>query len=97
MEVFVLENPLKTIKVSTPVNQKCDKVTVNLVPAYLDILDGAWEVSLDTHCYKVIEPSQLDTVYEISTNLVNGIQLDKNTNCLTSNQIVLGHMHAVRL
>lgn len=93
----MLKNPLKTIKIKCQINKDNEAEIVTLVSDYLDITEGVWEVSLDTYCYKVNSPDFLETVYEVSTSLCTGCELDKSTNEYRTNNTVLGHIHAVRL
>lgn len=92
--VQILNNPLKIIKGKGQINKDNEIIHFNLVPAYLQLNRGVWNMSLDTFCFKVIGPSQLQTVYEISSSLCTCLQLGENLMPI-SGLATLGHMFAL--
>jgi len=92
--VQVINNPLKIVKVKGVINKGNEFLNVNLVPAYMDLNKGIWNLSLDTYCFKVIAPAQLETVYELSTTLCTSIEVG-DTYLPASGLATLGHIYAV--
>jgi len=91
--VHILNNPLKIIKVKGKINKDKKIIPVNLVPAYMDLSRGIWNISLDSYCFKVIEPAQLETVYEISATLCTTLEFGENQR-QSSGLATLGHIDA---
>ena len=93
--VCLIQNPLKVIKLCGKVNKDNQTLKTELVKAYLDLFQGNWIISLDSFCFKVNSPSQLETVYEISTSLCPGVFFNAETKRPSSDLTIIGHIYAV--
>lgn len=97
MEVLVINNPLKIIKCSGTFKEELNinEYYINLIPTYMDISRGIWNISLDTYCIKSTTATPLKCIVEVSTNLVTAYKY-KGTNNDTFESIPapLGHMVA---
>jgi|APCry1669189241_1035207.scaffolds.fasta_scaffold137567_1 hypothetical protein len=85
MEVLSCYNPLKQVRyrsvykaqnVQSNYEEIENKWKVNLVPQYMDLTKGIWNVSLDSYIYKISSPQTVtfDTILEISTSLCTSYQ-----------------------
>ena len=92
---WALNNPLKQILFTNNYtynsNSKSEKnqFFVPTVKEYMDLSKGIWNVSLDTYVIKNLDYA-VDTVLDISTNLVSGIKFDKLRNTHESSNACLG-------
>ncbi len=97
MEVVILNNPLKVIKIKgtfkDPENEHDNTNLLPLVTSYMDLSKGVWNMSLDTYALKSNnETKHLDCVLEVSTNLVNSFEYIGHTQNFQSVPAILGHM-----
>jgi hypothetical protein len=101
MEVTLVNNPLKQVKFKGTYKidgqTEDNKFHINIVPAYMDLNKGIWNVALDTYCYLVKEPNQLETVFDVKTSLVTGYEYLPNSNQHISTSVTLGNIYAVAL
>jgi hypothetical protein len=93
--VNVVQNPLKVIKLSAKINKDNDSLRTQLIKAYLDLSKGNWITSLDTFCFRVYNPVQLETVYEITSPMCTSISFDHDSKTAISDFALLGHIYAV--
>jgi hypothetical protein len=99
--VVVLNNPLKQVVWSGTYtfsrNQKDEqsKFFIRMVKEYMDLSKGIWNVTLDTYIVKSTLPDPVDTVLDVSTNLVSGFQSDQKTNTHESKNVCLGKMFLI--
>jgi len=94
-EVRLISNPLKCLKAKGTINKYNNQISVPFLPDYMNLSMGIWSVCLDTYLFKVNSAGQLETVYEVSSNLVTGYAVNSATNDRVSNFIPLGHFYAV--
>ena len=98
MEVTILNNPLKIITVkgtfTVPETNSSNDIFVNIVPSYMDLTKGVWNLSLDSYAIKTNEggKSKLDCVLEVSTNLVSAFEYQAGKSNYNSFSAPLGHM-----
>lgn len=93
--VRIVKNPLKIVKLSGTINQNVDKLSIDLVKGYINLEIGNWLVSLNTFCFRVHNPPQIETVFQVSSPICNSI-VRKGKNSLPSNELtILGHIYAV--
>lgn len=99
MEVVVINNPLKVIKMKGTFKYPEDRNDANInyleiVPSYMDLSKGVWNMSLDSYALKTNDESKhLDCVLEVSTNFVNSFEYIQLTRNFQSVPAVLGHMY----
>jgi hypothetical protein len=85
MEVLSCLNPLKQVRYRSVYKAQNrlsnyeeieNKWSVNIVPQYIDLTKGVWNVSLDSYVYKVSLPQvgTIDTILEVSTSLCTSYQ-----------------------
>ena len=83
-----MSNPLKSINIVGIIPDTLE-LSYKLCPDYFNINSGIWEVSLSEIAVHSSSPFMRDTVFEISSNLVQGYYYpDKKP--LAKNNIVLG-------
>jgi hypothetical protein len=98
MEVILINNPLKVIKIKgtfkDPEEQNYNNTnSLEIVTSYMDLSKGVWNLSLDTYALKSNDDSKhLDCVLEVSTNFVSSFEYTKNTQSYQSTPAILGHM-----
>jgi hypothetical protein len=96
--VWLVNNPLKQIiweeKYIYNRNSKSEKIKffVPIVQEYMDLSKGVWNVSLDTYVIKNLDYA-VDTVLDISTNLVSGIRINKSANTHESQNVCMGKIY----
>ena len=94
--VKIISNPLKVVKVTGTFVQNSDSDTtpfyVPIIPAYLDITKGVWNMSLDSYCVKVHKPSTANLVLEISSSAVTAYEELDQTGRHVSVSAPLGHI-----
>jgi hypothetical protein len=99
MEVLLINNPLKVIKIKgtfkDPEEQNHNNTNcMEMVTSYMDLSKGVWNLSLDTYALKTNDQSKhLDCVIEVSTNFVSSFEYIKNTQNYQSVPAILGHMY----
>jgi len=83
-----MNNPLKSINIVGDI-PKTLELSYKLCPDYFNINDGVWEVALSDIAFSFKSHALRETVYEISSNLVQGYCYpEKKT--LSKNNVVLG-------
>ena len=84
-----MNNPLKSITVVGDITH-IKELSYKLCPDYFDINSGVWEVALSDIALSFTGSGVLfDSVYEVSSNLVQGFYYpEKKT--LTKNNVILG-------
>lgn len=103
MEVLACYNPLKQIRFEALYKASNGSVfvehehkwNITVVPEYMDLTTGIWNVTLDSYIYKLKVPNKIDTVFDISTNLCTSYQTEAKTNLNRSVFTRLGCIHAV--
>jgi hypothetical protein len=100
MEVLACVNPLKQVRYvasyvaenKSSFEEIQNRWNVSIVPQYMDLTKGIWNVSLDSYVYK--SKTQIDTVFEISTNLSFCYESVQGTNLNKSALTRLGSIHS---
>ena len=97
MEVTLLNNPLKIIKCRGTFKEEPNKrneLFVSLIPTYMDITKGVWNMSLDTYAMKTNKTDNpMNTVLEVTSNLVTSYKYNsENSDTFESTPAILGHM-----
>jgi hypothetical protein len=106
LDVSVINNPLKQIKFSATYKAEnghnlssFDEVqkswTVDVIPHYMDLKTGVWNVALDSYVYRLKTPATIDTIFEISTSLVTSYEVVSVRNRYRPFYTRLGVIHAV--
>lgn len=88
MEVVACYNPLKQLRFEALYKASSGSVfvenehkwNITVVPEYMDLTTGIWNVTLDSYIYKLKVPNKIDTVFDISTNLCTSYQTEAKTN-----------------
>ena len=111
MEVLLINNPLKQVHFTGSYVAKFGRVQskglnkfveekdfrVNLIPHYMDIQKGVWNVTLDSYMYQCKTSSAYEnTVLDISTSLVTSYITDVKTGCVKSRPASLGRIYITR-
>lgn len=106
MEVLACSNPLKQIRHVASYEASYDSSTsiflenknkwnVNIVPQYMDLTQGIWNVSLDSYIYKLKKPIRVDTIFEVSTSLCTSFESVQGKNLNKAVFTRLGSIHAI--
>jgi hypothetical protein len=78
--VIVVNNPLKSLKIVTPITKSVTVIKVLLPESYLDLKTGLWNISLDYVIAKGTDSAYKKTVYEVKTALVTSIAFENDLN-----------------
>jgi hypothetical protein len=72
--VIVVNNPLKSLKITSPITAAVTNIKVLLPDSYFDLKTGLWNISLDYVIVKgPLERILSKTVYEVKTALVTSV------------------------
>ena len=98
MEVTIVNNPLKIIQCKgtfkeSQNNPTQNSIFVNLIPSYMDVTKGVWNICLDSYALKSNTETPLQCVLEVSTNLVTSYKYNSdNYDTYESSAAIMGHM-----
>lgn len=95
MNVFLLQNPLKTLTVNHRLTNEKNTFVVELFPTYFDLTEGVWSMHLDRFTYKVHKPNFIDTIFKVSCSLVSQYCTGPLETVPSSRYVVLGQMRLV--
>jgi hypothetical protein len=104
--VLSANNPLKQLKfaetylaVDGQILQRYTEVQkewqVSIVPHYMDLSKGVWNVALDSYFFKIKAPADVNTILEVSTSLVTSHETVPGQNRFRPYQTKLGTIHVI--
>ena len=97
--VKIISNPLKVVKFTGTFVQKSGSESapfyLPIIPAYLDVTKGVWNMSLDTYCIKVKKPTDANLILEISSSAITAYENLDLTGRHVSVAAPLGHIYII--
>jgi hypothetical protein len=97
-KIIVVENPLRTVKITANISRSTHRINFHLPQEYIDLSVGTWSVALD---YIITKPkarkAQYDTLFELRSSLLMGIEFERHLERSSKSFVpyfsVLRHIH----